>query len=183
MITFVIPSLNRESLKYTIESLLNQTSSNWRAIVVYDNVDGIEFLDKRIKTIKIDKKGKIDGHGLGGLVRNEAIKIVETEWIGFLDDDDTINKNYVKVLEDKYLDYDFVVWRMKFKDGLVLPPTNMNVLLQNYVGISFCYKKSMFSDIFFLENSNSEDYNFLKQLLNRSQKYKITPEIMYNVRH
>jgi glycosyltransferase involved in cell wall biosynthesis len=40
MITFVIPSINRETLKRSIDSLMKQSSHNWRAIIIYDGVDG-----------------------------------------------------------------------------------------------------------------------------------------------
>ena len=36
IITFIIPSIGKESLKYSIESLTNQTSQNWKAIIVFD---------------------------------------------------------------------------------------------------------------------------------------------------
>jgi glycosyltransferase involved in cell wall biosynthesis len=35
-ITFIIPSIGRDSLKNTIRSLLNQTSDKWKAIIVFD---------------------------------------------------------------------------------------------------------------------------------------------------
>ena len=51
-ITFIIPSVNRDTLTNSINSLLNQTNKNWKCIIIYDGVDGIKFKDKRIKTIK-----------------------------------------------------------------------------------------------------------------------------------
>lgn len=103
MITFIIPSINRPTLQRTIDSLLNQTSPNWRAIVVFDGVDGITFEDERIIVLRINKTG-LEGpkNGQSGLVRNEGIKLVKTDWIGFLDDDDSLDKNYVKTLFEKY---------------------------------------------------------------------------------
>lgn len=88
MITFIIPSLNRPSLKKTINSLLNQTNPNWFAIIIYDGVDGLDFNDNRIKTFKVNKIGGFSSHhGMAGLVRNFGIDKCNTEWIGFLDDD------------------------------------------------------------------------------------------------
>jgi glycosyltransferase involved in cell wall biosynthesis len=98
-ITFIIPSINRDTLTNSVNSLLKQTNKNWKCIIVFDGVEGIKFDDDRIKTINVNKLGKKgQGHGNAGLVRNEGIKICETEWIGFLDDDllitrDSINKS------------------------------------------------------------------------------------------
>lgn len=184
MITFIIPSLNRPTIKRTVESLLNQTSDKWKAIIIYDGVDGEQFEDERIKTVKIDKTGLVGPkNGQSGLVRNEGIKIVDTEWIGFLDDDDSIEPNYVDTLFKKYNDYNFIVWRMKYENGLVLPPFSMNELVFARVGISFCYKKSVFSNLLFKQNRDGEDFDFLMELKNKSNKFIITPEVMYNVRH
>jgi glycosyltransferase involved in cell wall biosynthesis len=140
-ITFIIPSLNRDTIINSVQSLKNQTNPNWKCIIVYDGVDGEQFDDERITTIKIDKKGLIGANnGQSGLVRNEGIKLCHTEWIGFLDDDDTIHPNYVKKLFQKYSKNDFVVWRMKYQNGLILPEPNRKDLVFARVGISFCYK-------------------------------------------
>jgi len=52
MITFIIPSINRDSIIRTIDSLLKQTNNNWKCIIVYDGVKGREFNDERIKTLR-----------------------------------------------------------------------------------------------------------------------------------
>ena len=184
MITFIIPSLNRLTLQRTIDSLINQTNPNWKAIVVFDGVDGITFEDERITTLNINKTG-LEGpkNGHSGLVRNEGIKLVDTDWIGFLDDDDSLDKNYVKTLFEKYQKYDFVVWRMVYENGFILPPISMNELVFARVGISFCYKKSIFKELLFSQNRDGEDFDFLMELKKQSNKFIITPEVMYNVRH
>lgn len=185
MITFIIPSLNRITLKRTINSLLVQTNPNWKCIVIFDGVEGSKFEDERIKTISINKTGLsgVTINGQSGLVRNVGIKLADTEWIGFLDDDDSIDKDYVKILSEKYKNYDFVVWRMKYENGTVLPPFSMNELIFARVGISFCYKKSKFKDLLFERNRDGEDFDFLMGLKNKSNQFIITPEIFYNVRH
>lgn len=183
-ITFIIPSLNRPSLENSIDSLIKQSNPNWRCIVIYDGVEGPNFGDERIKTIKVDKLGLIGpANGQSGLVRNKGIEMCETEWVGFLDDDDTINKDYVKTLFERYHKYDFVVWRMKSIDGMVLPPFHLNDLYFATVGISFCYKRNRFKDLLFRHNRDGEDFDFLIDLKKISSNFIITPEIMYNVRH
>jgi len=183
MITFIIPSLNRPTLNRTVNSLLEQTNPNWKAIVIYDGVQGEKFEDERIKTVFIDKTGLVGpNNGQSGLVRNEGIKLVDTEWIGFLDDDDSLDKDYVKTLSEKYTKYDFVLWRMVYQNGHILPPFTINDLVFARVGISFCYKNK-FEGLMFPHNRDGEDFDFLMELKNRSKNFIITPEVYYKVRH
>ena len=183
LITFIIPSIDRPTIKNTIKSLINQTNPNWKCIVLYDGVEGRSFDDQRVQTINLNKLGKKgERHGNAGLVRNEGIKMCETEWIGFLDDDDTINKDYVKTLEEKYTDYDFVVWRMKTTDGKIFPELTRNNLIRNRVGISISFKNK-FPNIFFDKNDDGEDFEFVDNLQNTTSNFIITPEIYDNIRH
>lgn len=182
-ITFIIPSLNRPTLPNSINSLLNQTDPNWECIIIYDGVDGPDFDDKRIKTIKIEKTGIIGQHtGESGLVRNYGIKEVKTSWIGFLDDDDTIHPNYVRDLFTKYSEYDFVIWRMKYSNGRILPPLGNNDLVFGNVGISFCYR-NIFGDVLFENNRNGEDLDMIYKIKSLTNNYVLAREVYYNVRH
>ena len=133
--------------------------------------------------IKIDKKGLVGpNNGQSGLVRNEGIKLCDTEWIGFLDDDDTIHPDYVKKLFESYSNYDFVVWRMKYKNGLIFPEPHRTDLVFARVGISFCYKNK-FDNLLFDNNRDGEDFDFLSKLKKLTSNWVITPEVYYNVRH
>ena len=181
-ITFIIPSLNRPTINRSVESLLNQTNPNWLCIIIYDGVDGIEFNDERIKCLKIEKTGRVGPHnGESGLVRNFGIKESKTEWIGFLDDDDTLHQDYVKDLFEKYSEYDFVVWRMVYTDGKILPPPN-NDLSFGSVGISFCFKNK-FENLLFDSNRSGEDYDMVTKLKSLTSNFIVTPEVYYNIRH
>lgn len=183
LITFIIPSINRPTIDNTIQSLLNQTNPNWNCIILYDGVIGKEFNDPRIKTLNLEKIGKKgERHGNAGLVRNKGIQMCETEWIGFIDDDDTINCEYVETLFKKYQSYDFVVWRMKTTDGNIYPELTRNNIKINRVGISISFKNK-FPEALFDSNHDSEDFEFVNKLKNITHNFIITPEIYYNVRH
>jgi glycosyltransferase involved in cell wall biosynthesis len=183
LITFIIPSIDRPSIENTIKSLINQTNPKWECLVLYDGVEGRKFNDPRIQTINLNKLGKKgERHGNAGLVRNEGIKMCKTEWIGFLDDDDTVHQDYVKTLEEKYTSYDFIVWRMKTTDGKIFPELTRNNIKINRVGISISFK-TKFNHIMFDENSDSEDFEFVNKLRHTTHNFIITPEIYYNVRH
>jgi glycosyltransferase involved in cell wall biosynthesis len=183
LITFIIPSINRPTIDNTIQSLLNQTNPNWCCFVLYDGVIGKEFNDPRVQTFNLEKLGvKGERHGNAGLVRNEGIKMCETEWVGFLDDDDTIHEDYVKTLVEKYLQYDFVVWRMKTTDGKIFPELSRNNLIKNRVGISISFKSAI-PNMLFDTNDDGEDFEFVDKLQNTTNNFIIAPEIYYKIRH
>lgn len=178
-ITFVIPTIGRKSLINSINSLINQTNPNWNCIVVFDGIDKIEFTDERITSIAIPKMGgRSMVHGMSGLVRNEGLKLCKSEWIGFLDDDDTLDSNYVEVLMKKYKDYDFVIWRMIDMNGNIIP-RNHSLIFGN-VGISISFKNK-FENLFFDRNRDGEDFDFIKKLLEKTNNYTISSEILYRV--
>lgn len=195
MISFVIPSIGRDTLKYSLESLINQTDLNWKCIVGFDgktknDIDkGILVDDSRIEYLYLsEKRGESNHHGNAGLVRNSIIEHIDdsVEWVGFLDDDDTISKFYIEILnlEKTKGEFDCCVFRMRYdKDNeKVIPPFGMNHLQQNYVGISFCVRKKFVDDhkIKFV-NSNSEDFKFLKEIHDRGGRIHISSHVVYNV--
>ncbi len=182
-ITFIIPTVGRPTLQRSINSLLAQTNRNWKCIVVFDGIDTIDYNDPRIKSIRIEKTGSVGQyHGMAGLVRNYGLAICDTEWIGFLDDDDTLDPNYVECLFNKYTDSDLVIWRMMFDSGYVVPSFDNEALIHGNVGISFCYKNK-FENLFFDENRDGEDLDLVRKIINRSNKYVITKEVYYKVNH
>jgi glycosyltransferase involved in cell wall biosynthesis len=184
IITFIIPTIGRTTLTRTVNSLINQTNSEWNAIIIFDGIEKIEFPDKRITSISIPKTGKEGAiHGESGLVRNAGLKLVDTEWVGFLDDDDTIHAEYVEKLKTDFIDNDFVIWRMKFKNGNIIPRPNNNTLRFGNVGISFCYNRNKIGTIYFKTNRNGEDFDMISQLINKSSNYTVTKDSYYFVAH
>lgn len=195
MINFVIPSIGRETLKYTLESIINQTDSDWECWVGFDglseeNVDKkILVEDKRIHYIYLkDKLGNASHHGNAGLVRNNIISQISNnfKWIGFVDDDDTIQKEYVENAKKitSEVEVDACIFRMRYdKHGMkIIPPPGMNQIVQNNVGISFFVNKQFVEDnkIEFV-NDNAEDFKYLKSIVENGGKIAMTEMIMYNV--
>jgi glycosyltransferase involved in cell wall biosynthesis len=182
IITFIIPTVGRDTLERTVNSLINQTNPNWKCIIVFDGVESKEFDDNRIISLSSIKLGHFTNiHGTSGLVRNEGIKLVDTEWIGFVDDDDTIHPDYVGTLYDKYLSYDLVIWRMKFNNGIIVPRFDDESIYCGNVGISFSYRNK--GDFTFETNWDGEDFSFVENLIKNEFNYIITPEVFYNVNH
>lgn len=88
-VSIIIPTYNRGyCLHRTIQSVIDQTYSNWELLIVDNNSsdDTIEviqsFNDKRIKLFKIDNKGII------AISRNYGLKMATGDYIAFLDSDD-----------------------------------------------------------------------------------------------
>lgn len=193
MINFVIPSIGRKTLKYSLQSLLNQTNSKWKCTVGFDGLKSEEIQediilnDERINYLYLkDKLGKFTNiHGNAGFVRNYIISNLDDdcEWIAFLDDDDTVTEDYVdlfyKELESK--SFDCCVFRMRLGDRIV-PSPDSNTITLNDVGISFVVNKNFLKkNNLQFENSDAEDYFFLKKIESLGGNIIISEHITYNV--
>jgi len=89
LVSIVVPTYNRAyCLKRTIQSVLDQTLSNWELILVdnhsTDDTDDLvtSYADPRIKYLKIHNEGVIAAS------RNKGIKAASGKYLAFLDSDD-----------------------------------------------------------------------------------------------
>lgn len=89
LVSIIIPTYNREKeLKRAIDSVLNQTYSNWEICLVDNNSsDGTitllkSYRDPRIRIFRIDNKGVIAAS------RNLGIQNAKGKYLAFLDSDD-----------------------------------------------------------------------------------------------
>jgi glycosyltransferase involved in cell wall biosynthesis len=180
-ILFIMPSINRDSIIRAVDSVRSQTDDRWHLCIVYDAVENPTVQEEdKITCINLESKLGVGQNGAGN-VRNVAIDKFgkDYKWIGFIDDDDELDKDYVKLLFSKYNAYDLVVFRMKRKHD-ILPPTSYNKLDPCKVGISFCYKAP--SNVRFIP-SHMEDFQFLEDLQKEKRIiYSVTEEIGYYVR-
>jgi len=184
MITFIIPTIGRDTLSRSIESLKNQTNPNWNAIVIFDGIaPTIQESDPRIRILEIDKHGQ--SVNSAGLVRNKGMKLVETPWIGFLDDDDLLDEKYVDTFLKEISEYshiDVLIFRMMSDKREILPPLNDSRIVEGNVGISFAIKRELFIQGYEFVPSHIEDYIYLSKLLDDKKKIMISPYVMYYVR-
>jgi glycosyltransferase involved in cell wall biosynthesis len=185
IITFIIPTLGRDTLLNSILSLYNLNNINWKAIIIFDGVKNkFEINDPRIKIIEIKKYGKEDKKNSAGLVRNIGFQYVETKWIGFLDDDDYLSPNYIDYLLteiENFPNIDACIFRMGYENGTILPSKLDKNIIRNKVGISFAIKKNITEKINFI-NSPFEDYIFLKNIINFKYKTLLSSYVAYFVR-
>jgi len=182
-VTFIIPTIGRETLPQTLKSLINQTDINWKTIVIFDGISStIETLDSRIKIIESEKLGQ--GKNSAGLVRNYGMQFVDTEWIAFVDDDDCVSHDYVAVLKKEILEYDavdLIIFRMEFGDG-ICPNLESDSFYRNDVGISFACKTELFKNGNKFEPSEVEDFKYLDNARNKNYKIMVSPHITYFVK-
>lgn len=195
MINFIIPSVGRNTIKNTLESLIKQSNPNWECWVGFDGLSESE-IDKNLLIddhrfhylFSNDKLGCFNFEGNAGLVRNWIISSITNnyDWIGFVDDDDTLTGDYVEKFQREISknDFDCCVFRMRYDpdNDKVLPPLGYYILRISCVGISFCVKRKFLidNDIKFI-NSDYEDYNFLEQICFKNGKIHISDYITYNV--
>ena len=197
-ITFIIPTIGRTTLIRTIESLLYQSVKNWNAIIIFDGVKSTidNIKDNRIKILEIEKTGNnING---SGFVRNIGIKIVNTKWIAFLDDDDTISQDYIETFYNElnlYPFLDVLIFRMvidnEFQEDNCIEENNNIQIIPNLhtdnfylcdVGISFIIKKEIFDNKLEFTQDGTEDFSLLDKIRNNGYKMIISLYIKYFIK-
>lgn len=105
-VTFLMPVYNSEAyLKQAIDSLLCQSSPDWKLICIDDeskdsSVQIIEEYitrDDRISLLKQKNSGP-------GVARARAIEIVTTPFCGILDSDDALDKSFVESIQKRIVE-------------------------------------------------------------------------------
>lgn len=193
LITFIIPTINRDSLIHSISSLINQTYTLWKAIVIFDGCKPNDptvlslLNDSRIFYLSIPKTGIIINsdhiHNSAGYVRNIGLNIAQTPWIAFLDDDDTIDPKYIDYFMQEISivpDADVILFRLLDGDKII-PSLDCNTIIKNNIGISFAIRSSIIKDGFLFKQSHIEDYLFLKEIYDKNKVIVLSPYITYYV--
>ena len=185
-VTFIIPTIGRESLQASVQCLLNQTVDEWLAIIIFDGIEpNFECDDPRITIVSAPKLG--EGKNSAGSVRNHGIAMATTEWIAFLDDDDKISNNYTECLLSEshiFSKQDLIIFRMKWDkfDGQLLPRKEQTMYAYCEVGISFAFKKHIFDSGIQFIPSHVEDFKLLEMVREKGYKMMISPHVKYFVR-
>lgn len=156
-ITIVIPTLGRPSLKEAVNSCGNLP-------------------------VKVQKDNNRKG---AGPTRNRGIRDVKTEWVGFLDDDDTLTYDYYQKFTEALKESpDCIIFRMRYPDGRVLPKVPQ--VIYGNVGISVAVKTELARKYPFVKGANefqqNEDYQFVKQLEDNGANIYFSPHITYLVK-
>lgn len=117
MVQIVVPVYNAEKyLKRCLDSLKNQTYSNWEAILIDDasSDNGADIIkeyqaqDERFKFIQLDKNSGVSN------VRNLALSKLTGKYTAFLDSDDYWEPDMLEVMVSKAEEGNFEVVQCRF---------------------------------------------------------------------
>ena len=191
-VTFVIPSKGRLTLSKTLDSLLQQTNSNWHAVIVFDGEIALNSFklpsDQRIRYFHLEKTGESNS---AGALRNKGIMLAETQWVAFVDDDDLLRPAYVDLLfaetQRSSSAVDCVLFRMMYclphhRRGEILPPPRSRDFKVNEVGISFAIKRSLIWENLWFKPSSIEDFMLLDDIRRAGKSILLSEHVTYLVR-
>ncbi|MEW9502286.1 bifunctional glycosyltransferase/CDP-glycerol:glycerophosphate glycerophosphotransferase [Jeotgalibacillus marinus] len=188
-ISVIIPVYNTEIyLKNSINSLINQTYSNWEAVVINDGstddslsiIREYEKQDKRIKCI--DLKGNF---GVA-YARNIGLDSATGDYIYFLDSDDTLDQCALKLLISNIEHHDviFGVFNQKRETvNLTLPVehsinyTDSDLMFQNESVLNKLFKRELIEKFNLRFNEKYQIYSDLTFLLPLLEHLKSVPSI------
>lgn len=95
LVTFIIPTVGRQTLLRAVESVRVQTDLDWSCMVLGDGLDPSTLFEYDDITCHA-----LPHYHHEATVRNAGIDMAETEWVAFLDDDDTVDEHYVAWLRE-----------------------------------------------------------------------------------
>lgn len=199
-LSIIVPVYNTEQyLEKCLDSLVKQTLKEIEIILINDgSPDNSEVIIKKyLKMYNNIKYIKKDNGGLSS-ARNEGLKHVQGEYIGFVDSDDYVKvdmfeKMYNKIIKDKS---DIVICDMVYElNGKDISDTNFKdfgilnkneailmYLDNNYFRahvINKIFKKELFTGLTFLEGEVYEDVDIFYKLLHKSSKISFINEKLY----
>jgi glycosyltransferase involved in cell wall biosynthesis len=186
-VTFIIPTIGRETLKRTFDSLYAQTDQDWNAIVVGDNVESFDqwYLRASNKVFVFNSPFKRGHDNVAADVRNIGLALANSEWIASLDDDDTIVSKYVEWLKEESKNMDLVHFRAELENGVDIRPPFGNYGFQGgNVSNAFCFRREFAKShgIQFIDGT-SEDWETVKALIGAGARAKMSGRVAYRVRH
>jgi len=121
LVSIIIPTYNRcKLITETIESLLNQNYSNIEILVIDDNStdDTVNVIKSYMEKYDFIHYHRSDKSGACA-ARNLGLSLSRGEFIQFIDDDDLVHKDYIKLRIDALIlneDCDFATCNMIYFD-------------------------------------------------------------------
>lgn len=199
LVSVIIPSYNHAHyLGRALQSVLDQTYTNWEAIVVdnhsTDHTDKVieGFAHPRIKCLKINNNGVI------GASRNLGIRAANGVWVAFLDSDDWwVNDKLLSCVQQINHEYDFVyhdlvivgssargIWKKLIKSWQVKCPVlldlieNGNAIATSSVLVRFEFLNRINGMNESLDMVAAEDYNAWLRIADLGARFKYIPKAL-----
>lgn len=200
LVSIVTPAYNAQSfLQLTIDSVLDQTYSNWELLVVVDSkskdstaqiAEVASQQDQRIKVIQSPDCKSLSAN------RNKAIDLAQGDYIAFLDSDDRWLPNkldiQVNTMLKNNLDISYHSFAVINESGAPCGPTRIakydvgfqDLLKNNCIGCLTVMVKKAFINSQRMKEVRHEDLDFWLQLLKDGGTAKpiTTPLAEYRIR-
>jgi|SRR5690625_5066436 len=199
-ISIIIPVYNvQEHIYKCIKSVKAQTFTNFEVLIVNDGTTD-QSINLAIDAIDVDTRFKIFNkkNGGQGSARNLGIKEAKGKYIAFVDSDDWIEPNYLKLLHNTILNEnsDICVCNTNIRDHLGNTKyvhknniykyiekndiLNLKFYISNWVWDKL-YRKEVFNDISFNESIKTfEDAHLMFRLLYKKKISQYDEKPLYN---
>lgn len=188
MISIVMPLYNGiEFLKESINSIISQTLKDWELIIVANGLSTAKindiiriiasFQDKRIKCIRINKRGKIKA-------LNKGVFYAKNNIIALIDVDDIWMPEKLEKQLPLLQKYDVVGGDVEYFDEHHGSP---NLFLGQLIKSMFIWQNPLINSMVILKKENAwwdesweglDDYNLWFYLLNKGKTFYNVPEIL-----
>ena len=191
-ISFIIPVYNVEKyLDKLLKSIISNNYKDYEIIIVNDESTDktydicVDYLSKYDNITVINEKHQ----GLS-VARNNALKLATGDYIWFIDGDDFIEKNSLKVLS-KYMEsnYDIIVFNYnKVFDNKIIKINSFGsfddvkikyILSSGFVWNKIC-KKELYTKNPFPKNLIFEDLHVMPELFLKTNNIKFIDNYLYN---
>lgn len=200
MVSIITPTYNsKDYISHTIQSVLNQTYSDWEMIIVDDcssdnTCDIVTSFIKKDSRISLTKLNKNSG---AGIARNKGVELAKGDYIAFLDADDLWKphklETQIKFMSIHNLSFTFSSYEQINELGKplhikieALPTLNYSKLkLSNYVGnLTGIYNAKKLGKISIPSMRKRQDWAHWIQVISKSGKTKSISESLayYRVR-
>ena len=202
MISVIMPIFNtKQYLGRAIESVLHQTYKDWELILVDDgSFDGSEDMcDYYIKKENRIRVIHQENRGLSG-ARNTGMKYASGEYIQFLDSDDWLYPDTLKIVYETAVssDSDMVIFDAQYEgdnfswheksiipdgtyDSLVILEKLAKPSIPPYAWNKFC-RRALYEGVFFPEGEKWEDVATTFYPVSRAKKIAVLGNPLYHYR-
>ena len=176
-----------DKLRRAIESVLNQSYANFELLIMCDNCResfsiATEYTDERVSVYSINET--ITGKWFS-YCRNYGIHAAMGDYVAYIDNDDIYKPDYLKELHGEIM-HDFIDWYAV--DNMELRNTKwvhkrVNLVPNSAGTANVVHKSTMKSRWIASGTYGTEDWRFIKSLMNESAKHRHLDLAGYYVCH